>query len=79
MGALADLIDSLPKTHGGTRCVTGDLIGRLKAADRSDLEAAFADSRITVPMIAKALIQAGYTPSRSSLARHRRGDCGCTR
>ena len=76
MGKLADAIKA--ETRGtGTKCGVKAL--NLAKDIRADLDAALADTTVTAAAIARALTSLGHQVSRSTIARHRSGECQCGR
>lgn len=76
MGKLADAIKV--ETRGsGSRCTVETL--KLAKDIRADLDAALADAAVTSAAIARALTSLGHQVARSTIARHRSGECQCGR
>lgn len=76
MGKLADAIKA--ETRGsGTVCTISVL--NLPRDIRADLDAALRDAAVTSAAVARALTALGFQVSRTTIARHRNGECQCGR
>lgn len=74
------LLDDIRHENGrgaGPNCWVGQLLASLSPQDRTDLEAAFADSNIQHSAIARALRNRGYDVKQSAIPRHRKKECSC--
>jgi hypothetical protein len=74
------LLDDIRHENGrgaGPNCWVGQLLASLTPQDRTDLEAAFADSNIQHSAIARALRNRGYDVKQSAIPRHRKKECSC--
>lgn len=60
-------------------CRVAEILDVLDAADREDLIRAMAAPEIASTAIVTVLGGRGITVHRSSIAKHRKGHCGCTR
>jgi hypothetical protein len=78
MPKLADAI-AAEATRKGPACHTSRILEKLSKADAADLRGALADVMIPATAISRALDKLGHQLSATSLARHRRGECGCPR
>jgi hypothetical protein len=65
--------------HGGRTCAVAQLLDRLGARPRREVERAIADPDVSAAAIFAALDARGLTliPSPWSIRHHRRGDCRC--
>jgi hypothetical protein len=75
---LADLLEEIQsQVRPGPRCHVGRVFDHLTEADRKTLEEALSSERYSARAISGALRLRGLTVSRSSIERHRRGECRC--
>lgn len=76
MPTLAELLDTNKKKPVGPKCLVCVLLAALKTNDRALFQAALDDTaQFSATGIAKAATGYGFTLGRSSVERHRRGDC----
>lgn len=78
MPKLADLIASEVRKPGGA-CTIGRLLTTLGKGDAADLADALSNKAIPSSAISRALTAVGQPLVATSIQRHRRGDCVCTR
>lgn len=62
----------------GIRCKAGQLLAKMPKDDASILINALSDLDTQTTVIVKALNEEGYPIGYDSVARHRRGLCGCS-
>ena len=75
--ALSEFLEYAPTK--GPRCWWHNVSGKLDAKDLKTVGQAFAQTEITSKAISKWLEKRGVLAESGSIARHRRGDCGCKR
>ena len=75
--ALADALATVLAIKPGPACRVSRLLDSLTPADRPDYVAALADDNLSCVTIVRAFGIEGHTIGRSSVERHRRGDCAC--
>lgn len=76
MPTLAELLNSNKRQPVGPRCAVCVLLTTLTDDDRADMQAALDDpAQFSAVGIARAVTATGFTLGRSSVERHRRGDC----
>ena len=77
MGLMADaLTDQAIQTRKGPPCTTGAFIATLSQQDRQEVLDAF-DSTLHTSVIFRALQKLYPDASRTSVGKHRNGDCQC--
>lgn len=64
----------------GPPCGMSVLLAKLDKADHATLEAYLADREgVTTAVIHRALIREGHQLGKTTIERHRRGECSCVR
>lgn len=78
---LKETIQKEKRIYNGSRCGVAELLDRIPKPDRAALEVAMADSNVQHSQLMRAVKKEyedqGWVLSRTSVTRHRRGECSC--
>ena len=78
--ALADALATVLATKPGPKCMIDRLFSILEPDERADYVALLADDRYSANTVVKAVnleLKDRFKVGRSSVERHRRGECAC--
>lgn len=73
------LLDDLNAAQKKNSCKVADVLADLPDDEAKDLEQALASPTFYHTTISAVLGRRGYALSGHSIAKHRRGDCGCAK